>query len=183
MDFFRLEGKNLVLRKAVFDDYKSIFKHVWSDKDIYELMLFDPIYDEEDAKKRINEIIEIQKNTYTYFVALKDSDEVIGLCGINEVSKGIFEETGICLSKEYQSKGYGKELLSMLLDLAFNKLFAKTFVYAYFKDNIKSKMLAMHFGFKYSHTEEMIRSWDNKKVIVEYCTLNDEDYKKQKNKA
>ena len=177
MEFLELNGENIILRKARISDYKSIYEHILSDEDVYKWMLFNPAFNEEDAKTRINEIIEIQKNTYTYFVTLKDTDEAIGICGINEISKGNFEETGICISKKYQSKGYGKELLSLLLDLAFNKLDAKTFTYAYFKDNNKSKMLAMHFGFEYSHTEEMIRAWDNKKVIVDYSILSDKKYK------
>ena len=182
MDFLELEGKNIVLRKARVSDYKSIYKHILSDEDIYKWMLIDPLFNEEDAIERINEIIEIQKNTYTYFVALKATDEAIGICGINEISKGNYEETGICISKEYQTKGFGKELLSLLLDLAFNKLNAKTFTYAHFKDNNKSKMLAMHFGFEYSHTEEMTRAWDNKKVIVDYCILTDKKYKEIREK-
>ena len=71
-----------------------------------------------------------------------------------------------------------KLIVSLLLKLAFLKLDANDFLYGYFIDNIKSKKLAEHFGFKYDHQEEFIRPWDQEKKIIDLCILKKEDYLK-----
>ncbi len=143
-------------------------------------MLYTPTKTIEDAKDRLNRSIIFQKDHYAYFVALKDTDEAIGLCGIKEFEPNRWEECGICIGTKYQHKGYGKEILSLLLDLAFNKLNANDFRYAYYPDNIKSKRLAEHFGFTYDHTEEMIRPWDQSKMVIDLCLLTKEKYVRNK---
>ena len=180
MDYLILEGKNIILRKAKYEDYKSMLKHVWKDIDIYKWMLYKPTLTIEDAIDRVKRSIEYQKDNYAYFIALKSTDEAIGMCAIKDMGDGHFEESGICIGKEFHSKGYGKEVLSLLLDLAFNKLNAKDFQYGYFNDNIKSKKLAEYFNFKYDHTEEYVRQWDNETKIVDLCILTKEEYEKNK---
>ena len=174
----RIEGEHIVLRKARFSDYESMLKNIWSDEDIYKWMLFKPTFTKDEAIDRINRTINFQRDHYAYFVALKDTDEPIGFCGIKEYDTNKYEECGICISKRYQGNGYGKEVVSLLLVLAFNKLNGDTFRYGYFIDNIKSKSVSDYFGFKYDHREELIREWDNKKFIVELCSLKKEEYVK-----
>lgn len=175
-----LESKNIVLRKAKPSDYESMLKHVWSDKDVYLKMLFQPTFTIEEAKERCQRSINFQKDHYAYFVALKDTDEAIGMCAINnDKIKERYSECGIGIGTKFQGKGYGKEILSLLLDLAFNKLGAKQFEYSYFQDNIPSKKLAMSLGFEYDRSEEIIRHWDREKKIVDYCLLNKDKYEKR----
>ena len=176
-----LVGEHIILRKAKPNDYNSMLKNIWSDEEVYKWMLFKPTLTIDDAIDRTNRSIEFQKDHYAYFVALKDTDEAIGYCGIKEYEKDKYEECGICIARQYQNKGYGKEILELLLDLAFNKLNGSTFRYGYFTNNIKSKKLANHFNFKYDSKEELIRPWDNKKFIVELCLLEKEEYIKMKN--
>jgi len=171
-----LIGKNLILRKAKEKDYESMLLNVWGDIEVYKWMLYTPTKTIEDAKERLNRSIIFQKDHYAYFVALKDTDLAIGLCGIKEYEEYKWEECGICIGKKYQNKGYGKEILSLLLDLAFNKLYAKSFRYGYYPDNIKSKKLAEHFNFKFFEKKEMIRPWDQEKKIIDLCLLKKEDY-------
>jgi RimJ/RimL family protein N-acetyltransferase len=175
-----LVGEHIVLRKAKDSDCDAMLKYVWSDEKVYKWMLFQPTFSIEDAKKRTIRSIEFQKTHYAYFVALKESDMAIGYCGIKENSDGVFEECGICIGREFQHLGYGKEIVSLLLDLAFNKLNAKAFIYSYYPDNIKSKRLAEHFGFTYDHTEEMIRPWDQSKMVIDLCLLTKEKYVRNK---
>lgn len=178
MKFDVLESKNIIIRKAKEKDYESMLKYVWSDEEVYKWMLFQPTFSIEDAKERTVRSIEFQKTHYAYFVALKESDMAIGYCGIKENSDGVFEECGICIGREFQHLGYGKEIVSLLLDLAFNKLNAIAFIYSYYPDNIKSKNLAKCFGFRYDHTYEMIRPWDKKKMIIDCCILTKEEFEK-----
>jgi len=176
--FDLLIGENIILRKAKEKDYLSMLNNVWGDEEVYKWMLYTPTKTIEAAKERLNRSSIFQKDHYAYFVALKDTDEAIGLCGIKEYEPNRWKECGICIGTKYQHKGYGKEILSLLLDLAFNKLNANDFRYGYYPNNFKSKNLAEHFNFKFDSKEEMIRPWDQEKKIIDLCLLNKEDYEK-----
>jgi RimJ/RimL family protein N-acetyltransferase len=168
-------GDNIILRCAQDNDYLSMLK-VWGDKDVYQWMLFTPTVEESDAKERNKRSMEYQKSHYAYYIAKKDTNKPIGLCAIKEYEDGKIKESGIAIAIEYQGLGYGKEVLKLLLDLAFNKLDAKSFQYGYFIDNIKSKRLAEYFHFQYGGIEEMVRPHDQEKKITELCILKREDY-------
>ena len=127
MDY--LEGKNIILRKANQNDLDNIFNNIWSDDEIAKYMFWEPTKKYDDAIDRLNRSIEFQKNNYAYFVALKDTDETIGFCGIREIDNKVYAETGLCIASKYQGRGFGKELLKLLLVLVFNKLNANKFIY------------------------------------------------------
>lgn len=166
-----LIGENIILRKAKESDYKSMLENVWSDEEIYKWMLFKPTLTESDAIARTKRSIEFQKDHYAYFIALKATDEAIGLCAINEYEPSKFEECGICIGTKYQGQGYGKEVLNALLSMVFENLGGELFKYSYFQDNIKSKNLAAYFNFEYSDTSEIIRPWDHAKRTIDNCYL------------
>lgn len=171
-------GNKVILRHGNDKDYESMMKNVWGDEDVYKWMFFPPTKKVEDAIERNKRSILFHQNQYAYYIALKDSNLAIGLCGIYEYEEGRFQECGIGIGKKYQGEGIGKEVLSLLLDLAFNKLNAKDFRYSYFIENEKSKNLAFHFHFKPFMKEEIIRPWDKSKKIIEKCLLTKEEYEK-----
>ena len=82
-----LVGEHIILRKAKPSDYSSMLKNIWSDEEVYKWMLFKPTLTEIEAIDRTNRSIKFQKDHYAYFVALKDTDEAIGYCGIKEMKK------------------------------------------------------------------------------------------------
>ena len=166
-----LTGTHLVLRKAKESDYLSMLKNVWGDEAVYRWMLYQPTLTEADALDRCRRSILFQKDHHAWFVALRDTDEAIGLCAIRETEPGHFEESGICIGTAHQGKGYGKEIVSLLLDLAFQQLGAEDVRYGYFQDNIKSKKVAEAFGFVFDRTEEMVRPWDGSLKIIDSCIL------------
>ena len=174
-----LEGKIIRLRKAREDDYQSMLKHVWSDEAVYRWMLYQPTLTEEDARERCHRSMEYQKDHYAYFVTLKETDEAIGLCAIKENEPGHFEESGICIGTAFQGKGYGKEIVALLLELAFMKLGAEDFRYGYFHDNEKSPKVAESFGFRYEKTYELTRPWDGSVKTIDSCILTKEEYRNQ----
>ena len=171
-----LEGKNIRLRKAREEDGPSMLKHVWGDEAVYRWMLFQPTLTGEDAIERCRRSMEYQKDHYAYFVALKDTDEAIGLCAIRESSPGHYEEAGIGVGTAFQGKGYGKEIVALLLKLAFEELGGEDFRYGYFIDNEKSKKVAESFGFRYDSTYELTRPWDGCVKTIESCILTREEY-------
>ena len=109
-------------------------------------------------------------------MALKETDEAVGLCALRENEPGRFEEAGICIAPKCQGKGYGKEIVSLLLDLAFRKLGAADLRYGYFRENVKSRKVAEHFGFRYDRSEEMVRPWDGSLKKIDSCLLTREAY-------
>ena len=171
-----LEGEHIRLRRAKENDWKSMLENVWSNEAVYRWMLFQPTLTEEEAKERARRSMAYQKDHLAWFIALKETDEAIGLCAIKEDEKGHFEESGICIGPAYQGQGYGKEIVSLLLELAFRELGAEDFRYGYFQDNEKSKMLAEHFGFRYVETYELTRSWDGAVKRIDSCVLTREKF-------
>lgn len=176
MKYEKLVGNNIILRKAVITDYQSMLKNVWSDEEVYKWMLFTPTYTDEEAIERCKRSMRFQENNYGYFVALKDTNEAIGLCAVKEYEENRYEECGICIGKAYQGKGYGSEILELLLDLCFNKLNGKDFKYGYFIENEKSKSLALKYKFKYLETIELKSPWDGIVKTIDNCLLTKEEY-------
>ncbi len=171
-----LEGKKICLRKARENDWASMLENVWSDEEVYQWMLYQPTLTPEDARERCRRSMAFQEDHYAYFVALKETDEAIGLCAIKETAPGHYEESGICIGKKYQGRGYGKEIVSLLLDLAFVELGAVDFRYGYFQDNVKSRKLAEHFGFLYDSTFTLTRPWDGAEKTIDSCLLTRDAY-------
>ena len=176
MPKYMYEGEHIRLRKARETDWASMLKNVWGDEAVYRWMLYQPTLTEEDAKERCRRSMVYQKDHLAWFVALKDTDEAIGLCAIRETEKGHFEESGICIGTRYQGLGYGKEIVSVLLALAFEEFSAEDIRYGYFQDNEKSKKLAEFFGFQYDQTYELTRPWDGTVKRIDSCLPTKEQY-------
>ena len=175
-----LKGEHIRLSKAKDEDFASMLKNVWGDEAVYRWMLYQPTLTEADAKERCQRSREYQKDHLAWFIALKSTDEAIGLCAIKEDRHGHFEESGICIGTAYQGRGYGKEILRLLLELAFEKLDAADFRYSYFQDNEKSRHLAEHFGFRYEKTYTLTRPWDGAVKTIDCCVLSREEYRGQR---
>ncbi len=178
-----LTGKHIILRKAKESDYRSMLKNVWSDPDVYEWMLFEPTFTEKEALERCRRSIEFQKDNFAYFVADKKTNTAFGFCGIKEKQPGHYDETGIGIGKDYQGRGYGKEIVSLLLDLTFNKLDGLVFRYDHFHDNIRSKKVAEYFGFVYDSSHELTRPWDGSLKQIDSCLLTRDKYLKNCRKS
>ncbi len=176
MDRNYVAGEHIVLRKAREDDWRSMWKHIWGNEDVYRWMLFQPTLTEEEAKERCLRSIAYQREHDAWFVALKDTDEAIGLCAIRENEPGHWEECGLGIGTAFQGKGYGKELVGLMLELAFIGFGAGDVRYGYFRENVRSRKTAEYFGFQYDHTEEMTRPWDGAVKVVDSCLLTREKY-------
>ena len=167
-----IETDRLILRKARLDDLDDIYNNIWSREEIAKYMLWKTTKNLEDAKIRMDKTINYQSKNYAYFIALKDSDKVIGFCGFKEIEKDIYEDAGLCIALEYQGMGYAKEVVKKLVDIVFNKLNGKRFIYGCFRENEKSKRVCLSLGFKYLKSEDKIREYDNYKYIAESYYLD-----------
>ncbi|MBQ8092400.1 MAG: GNAT family N-acetyltransferase [Clostridia bacterium] len=171
-----LEAEHIVLRKAKPKDAHTMLKHVWGDEAVYRWMLYTPTLTLTDAEDRCRRSIAYQKDHLAWFIALKETDEAIGLCAIREREPGHFEESGICIGTAFQGMGYGKEVVTLLLRLAFMQLNALDFRYGYFDNNVRSRNLAEYFGFQYECSEEMKRPWDGALKRIDTCILTRDRY-------
>ncbi len=150
-----LETDNLILKKAEFEDWKSMYRNVWSRAETARYMAWRVTTNEEDAKVRIQRTIKYQENHDTYLVYEKKSGQAIGFAGVEEIRPHIYQDASIALGPEYVGKGYGKQILQLLLEYC-RSLGGKEFYYSTRANNEASKALALSCGFVYRYTEKKI---------------------------
>lgn len=148
-----LETDNLILKKAEFADWKAMYRNVWSRPESAKYMTWHVTADEEDAKVRIQKTIKYQENHDTYLVYEKKSGQAIGFAGVEETAPHIYQDVGIALGPEYVGKGYGKQILLLLLEYC-RSLGGKEFYYSTRANNEASKALALSCGFTYQYAEK-----------------------------
>ncbi len=169
-----MESKDIFLEKAEFEDWKAIYRNVWSREETARFMYWSITTSEEDAKERIRRTIEYQKTHDAYFVYEKKSGEAVGFVGVQETSPHIWHETGIALGPEYVGKGYGKQILQLLLEHC-RSLGGKIFYYSARSQNTASKTLALSFGFTYQYSEQKtdLRNGESYELEVYSKNLSD----------
>lgn len=169
-------GKTIIIRKAKESDLDNAFKNIWSDKSLFKYMFYDSTENIEEAKKRLDRTIEYQKNNYAYFICLKETDEVIGFCGMKDLGNGEYQETGVAITSRYQSSGIGKEVSFLMLDYVFNTLKGEKFICECMENNVKSKGLIKLLGFKLFDTYSTVSYYDNLEHVIECYYLDKETY-------
>ena len=117
-----METKDLIVRKAEFDDWKAMYRNVWSHPETARYMMWRVTETEEAAQERIRRTIEFQKAHDTFFVYEKKSGQPIGFAGWEELAPHSFRETGIALGPEYVGRGYGKQIVNFLLEYCRDSL-------------------------------------------------------------
>lgn len=75
--------------------------------------------------------------------------------------------TDIAIGPDFHGKGYGKQIVTALLNLAFEHG-ATQVAYDCFAQNTVSKRLALSCGFAYTHSEEAEQMKNGEKVILDY---------------
>ena len=161
-----METKDLILKKAVYEDWKSIYHNVWSRPETAKYMQWKVTTDEEGARERIRKTIAWQENHDAWLVYEKKNGPAIGFAGVQEIGPHIYEETGIALGPEYVGKGYGKQILRLLMEYCIS-LGGMEFHYSTWSGNLASKALAASAGFVYQYSEEKRdpRNGDRKSVV------------------
>lgn len=148
-----MESKDIILRKASYEDWKALYQNVWSREETARYMYWRVTTSEEDAKERICKTMEYQKDHDTYLVCDKKSGEPIGFAGVRETEPHVYHETGIALGPEYVGKGYGKQILQLLLEHC-RRLGGEVFYYSLRAKNTASRALAVSCGFAYQYSEQ-----------------------------
>lgn len=148
-----IETKDLVLDKAKFSDWETMYHNVWSRPESAKYMLWKVTTSESDAQIRIQKTIDFQKTHDTYTVFEKASGAAIGFAGVEQLAPHVYEETGICLGPDYVGKGFGKQILHALIQYCRENFDATEFIYSTREKNIASIRLAESLGFTYISSE------------------------------
>ena len=167
----QLATPHLVLRKARDEDLEPVWKNIWADREIARMMLWKPTETRKEALQRLERTKNYQGSNTAFFVCLKETDEPVGFAGIQETAPGEYEETGICIARRFQRRGYGKEVLDALIELVFDQLKGHRFQYGCFHENTPSAALCRSRGFVYSHSETRIRDWDGYEYLCDFYEL------------
>lgn len=167
-----LETKDLILRTAKFDDWRDMYENVWNREETARYMLWEVTRSEEAARDRMTRTVAYQqKNPTAYIVCERTTGKVIGFAGIKEIASGVYEDCGVALGPEYVGKGYGKQILTALVDLVFGELRASSFVCSCRSENVASRRLQLSCGFSFSHTEDRIDPRTDTPYILEFYRL------------
>jgi len=163
-----IEIKDLILRQGSADDWQDLYRNLWSREEVFQYMFNKPSPDEEAGRKRTALYVEMHKEVKTeFFVCEKSSGQAIGIAGIKELKLGKWTITDIAIGPDFHGKGYGKQIVTALLNLAF-ELGATEVAYDCFAQNEASKRLALSCGFAYSYSEEAELMKNGEKVILDY---------------
>lgn len=150
----KLETKDLVLKKAKFEDWEALYHNLWKHAESAKYMLWIPAESEEEAKDRMNRTVAFQKiEKYTFLVYLRETGEPIGNAGMRDAGDGIYEETGIALGPDFVRKGYGRQILNALTEEA-KHMGATRFLAGNRVKNEASRGLQMACGFSFDHLSE-----------------------------
>ena len=149
-----METNDLLLKKATPEDWEAMYRNVWSRPEAARYMQWQITTSAVDAQARMPRTIAWQTNHDTYLVYEKSSDQAIGFAGVEEIAPQIYQDASIALGPEYVGKGYGKQILQLLLKHCATTLGGKEFYYSTRSVNQASRALARSCGFSYHHSEE-----------------------------
>ena len=143
-----LETERIVLRTLELEDIDSVMKF-WGDAEVMKYC--GGACTKERELKSLKYYINMQneKGFSPYLAILKESNEVIGVCGFNPPNHGYDAEMMYHLAKKYWGKGYATEAAKGCIEYAKNNLKIKNIVAVIDADNIVSKNVLEKLGFSY----------------------------------
>lgn len=163
-----LETADLVIKKAVWEDWPQIYRNLWRHAESAKYMLWDVTTSEDEAQKRMERTLRFQKyHKYSFFIYEKSSNNAIGFVGMMELQPGIFEDIGLALGPDYTCRGYGTQVLTALLKEA-KRCGARKFIGTCRKQNLASHALLMRCGLQFSHDEDRVDSRDGSAYVLEF---------------
>lgn len=113
-----METHDLILDKARFADWEDLYRNVWSRPETARYMLWRVTTSETEAKARMERTVAWQRDHDVWTVYEKAVGQAIGWAGLAELSPGIWQETSIALGPDYVGRGYGRQLLELLMEIA-----------------------------------------------------------------
>ena len=143
----RIAGPRLVLRPPMPDDAGALFQRVARDPEVTKYLQWTPHADVAATRRVITEKLNVSDDEKTWAIALRHSDDVVGLTSCRR-SVPHSVEIGYCLGRRWWGKGYLPEVLDLLLtalesDPGVYRVWATCHV-----DNERSVRVLQRAGFK-----------------------------------
>ena len=110
----RIDGSRLLLRPPVIDDAGALFQRVAHDPQVTRYLLWTPHADVAATRRVITEKLNAGGEEQTWAIALRHSDDVIGLASCRRPAPHSVE-IGYCLGRRWWGKGYMPEVLDLLM--------------------------------------------------------------------
>lgn len=165
-----LETKDLIIKRGKYEDWKDLYYNIWRHNESAKYMLWNVTTSEQDAKARMERTIEFEKNhPHCFIVYEKKSGQAIGWAGMEEIEEGVCEDRGVAIGPAFVGQGYGKQILSALVDYAREALGARKMLVNYRSQNWASKKVAEYCGFIYTHSENNVDPRNGETYVVEYA--------------
>ena len=166
-----LETKDLILKKAVFEDWPDIYRNLWRHAESARYMLWRVTESEEAARDRMRRTLAYeQQHEYALLVYEKKSGKAIGFAGMRELAPGLWEESGVALGPDYVGRGYGGQILDALTQRAFS-LGAREFRAYCREQNERSHRLILSRGFRPAGSERLIDERNGEEYVLLHFTL------------
>lgn len=163
-----IETDDLILRQGSADDWQDLYRNLWSREEVFRYLFSKPSPNEEAGKERTAAYAGMHREVETeFFVCEKVSGQAIGIAGIKELKPGCWTITDIAIGPDFQGKGYGKQIVRALLNLAFGECGAAEVAYACFSRNTASRRLALACGFVYARSRKAERKKNGETVILD----------------
>jgi RimJ/RimL family protein N-acetyltransferase len=142
----RITGPRLLLRPPVLDDAGQLFQRVARDPQVTKYLLWTPHPDVAATRRVITERLNVEDHARTWVIALRHSDEIIGMIS-GRLSVRHSVEIGYCIGRRWWGKGLMSEALDTLVaalgaDRALYRVWATCNV-----DNKRSVRLLQRAGF------------------------------------
>ena len=166
-----METCDLILDKARFEDWEELYRNVWSRPETARYMLWRVTSSEEEARARMERTVAWQSGHDVWTVYEKSSGQAIGWAGLAELSPGVWEETGIALGPDFVGRGYGRQILELLMDLARERG-GTGFRCSARAENAASRALITSCGFTLSAAEPCTDQRDGRPYVLETYTRN-----------
>ena len=153
MKYFRkLVGDKCYLSPISLDDTERYTEWV-NDMELGQFMLFTPQVI--DMEKERQTLIQLMQNNFVFAIVEKDTNKVIGNCGLHGLSEvHRHAELGVFIGeKTFWNQGIGSEACSLLLDFGFNVLNLHSISLKVFGYNKRAIKCYEKIGFKYAGTQ------------------------------
>jgi RimJ/RimL family protein N-acetyltransferase len=110
----RIAGSRLTLRPPALEDAGALFQRVARDPEVTKYLLWTPHPDVAATRRVITEKLNVGDEERTWAIALRHSDDVIGLTSCRRPVRHSVE-IGYCLGRRWWGKGLMSEALTMLM--------------------------------------------------------------------
>ncbi|MGA7355409.1 MAG: GNAT family N-acetyltransferase [Candidatus Cybelea sp.] len=108
------------------------------------------VWDRSQTERFVVRMIEMheQERLCIYPVLLKESDAIVGHCGLNHLERGPEVEIAFLFDEQYWGKGFATEIAAAVLQHAFGAIGLERVVAVAFPENVRSIAVMQRIGMK-----------------------------------